>query len=175
MTRGPELIAWARASIAQALGGPRATAPEAGWVAERGSTFVTLRWRKDGDLHGCIGNLGGDRKLLDDVASNAVAAATRDPRSSEPLELGDLAELDVEVSVLTPLEPIPDLDALEPGVHGLVLAWKGQRATFLPIMWETFPDKPTFVAQLERKAGIPRGIDRRELQLWRYTAERFEE
>ncbi len=175
MKRGPELIAWARASIAQALGGPPATPPDAGWTTELGGTFVTLRWRKGGDLHGCIGNLSSERKLLDDVASNAVAAATRDPRSSEPIKLGDLAKLDVEVSVLTPLEAIPDLDAVEPGVHGLVLAWRGQRATFLPVMWETFPDKATFVAQLERKAGIPRGTDRRELQLWRYTAERFEE
>jgi AmmeMemoRadiSam system protein A len=175
MTRGPELIAWARAAIAQALGGPPAMRPDASWADERAGTFVTLRWRKGGDLHGCIGNLSGDRTLLDDVAANAVAAATRDPRSSEPIALGDLGKLDVEVSVLTPLEPIADLDAVEPGVHGLVLAWQGRRATFLPIMWETFPDKATFVAQLEHKAGIPRGTDRRELQLWRYTAERFEE
>jgi AmmeMemoRadiSam system protein A len=169
------LISWARASIAQALGGPHATPPDAAWAGQIGGTFVTLRWRKNHDLHGCIGNLGGDRTIADDVASNAVAAATRDPRSTRPLALSDLGELGIEVSLLTPLERVPDLDAIEPGVHGVVLAWHGRRATFLPVMWETFSDKVTFVDQLVRKAGIPRGVDRRELELWRYTAERFEE
>ena len=78
-------------------------------------------------------------------------------------------------AALAPLEEIPDLHAIRPGVDGVVLAWQGRRATFLPIMWQTFPDKAVFVAQLERKAGIPRGIERGEWQLWRYTAERFEE
>jgi AmmeMemoRadiSam system protein A len=173
--RGPALISWARASIAQALGGPRATRPDAPWAVETGGTFVTLRWRKTNDLHGCIGNLGGERTLIDDVAANAVAAATRDPRSTRALALVDLVELGIEVSLLTPLERIADLDAIEAGVHGVVLAWQGRRATFLPVMWETFADKASFVAQLVRKAGIPNSIDRGELELWRYMAERFEE
>lgn len=168
---GAVLVAWARASIAQALGGPRAEPPADAWLADKRGTFVTLRWKRDGDLQGCIGNLGGDRKLLDDVASNAIAAATRDPRS-EPIALTDLADLDIEVSVLTPLEQIAGIAAIEPG-DGVVLEWRGHRATFLPIMWETFPDKAAFVAQLERKAGIPASAER-EVNVWRYTAERFE-
>ena len=172
--RGPILIDWARASITQALGGPEAVPPDWAWMEERRGTFVTLRWKIVGELHGCIGNLGSDRTIVDDVAANAVAAALRDPRS-EPIALGDLPDLHVEVSLLTPLERIADLDAIRPGVDGIVLSWQDRRATFLPIMWQTFPDQATFVAQLERKAGIPRGTDRGELQLWRYTAERFEE
>ncbi|HEY3806460.1 MAG TPA: AmmeMemoRadiSam system protein A [Kofleriaceae bacterium] len=173
--RGPALISWARASIAQALGGPRAQPPDAPWAGQIGGTFVTLRWRRNHDLHGCIGNLGGDRTIVDDVASNAVAAATRDPRSTRALALTDLGQLGIEVSLLTPLERVPDLEAIEPGVHGVVLAWHGRRATFLPVMWETFPDKATFVDQLVRKAGIPKGVDPGDLELWRYMAERFEE
>ncbi len=168
---GAVLIAWARASIAQALGGPHATPPDDAWLGEHRGTFVTLRWKTDGDLQGCIGNLGGDRKLVDDVASNAVAAATRDPRS-EPIALADLAQLDIEVSVLTPLEAIEGIAAIEPG-DGVVIEWNGRRATFLPIMWEMFPDKATFVAQLARKAGIPASAQH-EVLAWRYTAERFE-
>jgi len=171
--RGPALVRWARATVAQALGGPPATPPDAPWGREHRGTFVTLRW-KDGDLQGCMGNLDGDRALVDDVAANAIAAATRDPRS-EPIALADLPELAIEVSILTALEPIPDVAAIRPGVDGVVLAWRGRRATFLPVMWETFPDTATFVAQLEHKAGIPRGRDPRELHLWRYGAERFEE
>jgi AmmeMemoRadiSam system protein A len=167
---GAVLIAWARASIAQALGGPHAKPPDDAWLCEHRGTFVTLRW-KHGDLQGCIGNLGGDRKLVDDVASNAVAAATRDPRS-EPIALADLPRLDIEVSVLTPLEPIDGIAAIQPG-DGVVIEWHGHRATFLPIMWETFPDKATFVAQLARKAGIPTSVQG-EIAVWRYTAERFE-
>lgn len=173
-TRGPALVAWARASIAQALGGPHATPPDAAWGREHRGTFVTLRWRAGGELQGCIGNLGGDRTIVDDVAANAVAAATADPRS-EPIALQDLPELAVEVSILSPLEPIAGLDAIQPGVDGIVLAWRGRRATFLPIMWRTFPDRRRFVAELERKGGIPRDADPRELQVWRYGAERFEE
>ena len=168
---GTVLIEWARASIAQALGGPHATPPDASWLAERRGTFVTLRWKRDGDLQGCIGNLGGDRRLVDDVASNAIAAATRDPRR-EPIELRDLADLDIEVSVLTPLELIGGIDEIRPG-DGVVIEWRDRRATFLPIMWETFRDKATFVAQLERKAGIPPSVEP-ELTVWRYAAERFE-
>ncbi|HEY1552306.1 MAG TPA: AmmeMemoRadiSam system protein A [Kofleriaceae bacterium] len=168
---GAVLIAWARASIAQALGGPHATPPDDAWLREHRGTFVTLRWKHDGDLQGCIGNLGGDRELVADIASNAVAAATRDPRS-EPIALADLAELDVEVSVLTPLELIDGIAAIQPG-DGVVIEWHGRRATFLPIMWETFPDKPTFVGQLLRKAGIARSVEP-DIQVWRYTAERFE-
>jgi AmmeMemoRadiSam system protein A len=167
---GAVLIAWARAAIAQALGGPHATPPDDAWARERRGTFVTLRWKHDGDLQGCIGNLGGDRELVDDVASNAIAAATRDPRS-EPIALADLPKLHVEVSVLTPLEPIDGIAAIQPG-DGIVIEWRGRRATFLPIMWETFPDKAAFVAQLLRKAGIAAGAQ--AIQVWRYGAERFE-
>jgi AmmeMemoRadiSam system protein A len=168
---GAVLIAWARAAIAQALGGPHATPPDAAWLREHRGTFVTLRWKHDGDLQGCIGNLSAERDLVDDVASNAVAAATRDPRS-EPIVLADLPELHVEVSVLTPLEPIDGIAAIQPG-DGVVLEWHGHRATFLPIMWETFPDKATFVAQLAHKAGIPASVEP-EVHVWRYAAERFE-
>ena len=73
---GQSLLRFARARIAEALGGPRAPAPAGSWCAERRATFVTL-WR-DGALHGCIGSVEAERSVIEDVAKNAVAAGLAD-------------------------------------------------------------------------------------------------
>jgi hypothetical protein len=155
------------------LGGPIAIAPDAPWIAERVATFVTLRWR-DGDLQGCIGTLEADRGILADVAANAVAAATRDPRG-ERFELADVDDLHVELSILSALEPIPSQADIRIGNDGVVLVYRGRRATFLPVMWKQLPDLPIFMRELERKLGLPRDADRAEVLLLRYTAEHFED
>ena len=169
--RGPILARWARARLREALGGPAAPSLDHAWCAEHGATFVTLRWR-DGRLQGCIGNLDADRAIIVDVAQNAIAAATRDPRS-QPIELADLDELDLELSILSALEPIASVAEIRIGTDGIVLGYRGRRATFLPIMWRTFGDVATFMRELEHKAGLPRDVTRTELELLRYTAERF--
>jgi AmmeMemoRadiSam system protein A len=170
---GPELVKFARARIEQELGGPIAQPPDGAWTAEKAATFVTLRWR-DGGLQGCIGTLEADRPIVIDVAGNAVAAATRDPRG-EHLVLDALKDLDVELSILSPLERVASWDDIRPGVDGVVLIYRGRRGTFLPVMWETFPAKVTFLAHLENKAGLPLGYDPAQLEIWRYTATKFED
>jgi len=167
--RGRALVKFARARVRQELGGPIAVPPDAPWSQEPCGTFVTLRWR-DGDLQGCIGNLDADRAIVLDVAHNAVAAAVRDPRGRR-LALADLEELDVELSILSALEPIGDESEIRVGHDGVVLLYRGRRATFLPVMWQVLPDRETFMRELERKAGLPAVIEGRELQLLRYTAE----
>ena len=169
--RGQTLVKFARARVRQELGGPVAPPPDAPWASARAATFVTLRWR-DGELQGCIGNLDADRTIVADVASNAVAAATRDPRG-ERFELSDVDDLAVELSILSPLEPIASEADIRVGTDGVVLLWRDRRATFLPVMWKQLPDLGTFMHELERKAGLPRNVDRSELQLLRYTAEHF--
>lgn len=170
---GQALVAYARARVRQELGGPAAVPPEGAWGQELGATFVTLRWR-DGDLQGCIGTLEADRPIVADVAGNAVAAATRDPRG-EHLVLAAIKDLDVELSILSPLERVASFDDIRPGIDGVVLIYRGRRGTFLPVMWETFPDKAEFFAQLERKAGLPANYDPKHLEVWRYTATKFED
>jgi hypothetical protein len=170
---GPELVKFARARIEQELGGPVAQPPKGEWTAEKCATFVTLRWR-DGDLQGCIGTLEADRPIVADVAGNAVAAATRDPRG-EHLVLAAIKDLDVELSILSPLERVASFEDIRPGIDGVVLIHKGRRGTFLPVMWETFPTKTEFFAQLERKAGLPANYDPKHLEVWRYTATKFED
>ncbi len=170
---GPELAKFARARILQEFGGPVARPPQGAWTAEKVATFITLRWR-DGNLQGCIGTLEAARPIILDVAGNAVAAATRDPRG-EPLVFGAIKELDVELSILSPLERVASWADIRPGTDGVVLVYRGRRGTFLPVMWETFPDKPEFLRQLERKAQLPTNYDASQLEIWRYTATKFED
>ena len=170
---GPELVKFARARIEQEFGGSIALPPQGEWAGEKCATFVTLRWR-DGDLQGCIGTLEADRPIVVDVAGNAVAAATRDPRG-EHLVLAAIKDLHVELSILSPLERVACFDEIRTGIDGVVLIHRGRRGTFLPVMWETFPAKAVFFAQLERKAGLPPNYDRNHLEVWRYTATKFED
>ena len=154
---GATLLALARRAIAHALGGPAPEVPPQRALRAPGATFVTLR--AGGALRGCIGSLEPRRALADDVMSNAVAAALRDPRFA-PVRAGELAGLTVEVSLLGAAEPIAfrdraDLAAqLEPCTDGVILACGARRATFLPQVWETLPDPEEFLFELARKAGI---------------------
>lgn len=169
---GPQLVRYARAHLREALGGPRAARPTGEWCDELAATFVTLRW-KGGDLQGCIGTLEADRPIVDDVAYNAVAAGTRDPRTT-PCTLDDIDRLHVELSILSPLEPIASEADIRVGTDGIVLLHHGRRATFLPIMWERFPTKDVFMGELRRKAGLPRDFAG-DVGLLRYTAAKFED
>ena len=172
MIDGDVLVKFARASLREALGGPAALRPTAAWCEELRATFVTLRW-KSGNLQGCIGSLEAERAILDDVAHNAIAAGTRDPRT-QPCTLADVDKLDVELSILSALEPIASTSDIRIGTDGVVLVHEFRRATFLPIMWERLPDLPSFLGELRRKAGLPREFAG-EVQLMRYTVDHFED
>ena len=129
-----------------------------------------------GGLRGCIGSLEPRGTLYAEVISCARAAATRDPRF-DPVLPEELAGIDFEVSVLSPLEPLPVRDEgeavarLRPGVDGLVLMAGGRSATFIPAMWEQLPSPVEFLRQLRRKAGLPEAWTP-GTRLQRFTAER---
>lgn len=169
---GEILVRYARAHLRESLGGEKATRPTGEWCDQIAATFVTLRW-KDGDLQGCIGSLEADRSIVEDVAYNAVAAGTRDPRTL-PCKLEDVDRLDVELSILSPLEPIGSEADIRVGTDGIVLIYQHRRATFLPVMWERLRTKDIFMAELRRKAGLPRDF-RGDVQLLRYTASKFQD
>lgn len=169
---GHLLVRFARAHLREALGGAPAARPAGDWCHEHAATFVTLRW-KQGDLQGCIGTLEADRPIVEDVAHNAVAAGTRDPRT-RPCTLADVDRLDVELSILSPLTPIASEADIRIGTDGIVLLHEGRRATFLPVMWERLPTKAVFMGELRRKAGLPRDFAG-DVQLLRYTATKFED
>ena len=168
------LARFARHVVRQALGGELAWTPRGGVFDEPGASFVSLHW-VGGRLQGCIGSLEPKRPLADDVAKNARAAAFDDPRA-RMLSLGDVDALDVEVSVLGPLEPIVAADEaeacarLESGVDGVVFVWRQHRATFIPQMWNHFGDARTLVAELKLKAGVPADFWAPDARLLHYRA-----
>ncbi len=156
---GDLLLKLARGAIAETFGAPRGERPKAKWLYEPGAVFVTLR-DPVGDLRGCIGSILAHRPLIDDVEHNARAAAFDDPRVP-PVRAVELESLHIEVSVLTPLEPLEvadEEDALKkirPGIDGIELAAIGRRAVFIPKMWEQLPEPREFLHYLKRKAGLP--------------------
>ena len=176
---GPALLARARNSIAAALGLPLQPEPPCPALEAPGATFVTLQHQ--GQLRGCIGRLeAGHRSLDEDVRHNAFQAAFEDPRFA-PLTAAEWPGLSVEVSVLSPPVPFPvrdEADAcarLQPGVDGLILAWRGRRATFLPQVWQQLPNPIDFLTALKRKAGLPDDFWADDLTLARYQVQAFEE
>lgn len=176
---GRTLIPLARHAIAHALGLVTAT-PATDDVAlrEPGATFITLML--DGKLRGCIGSLHATRPLGEDVKANAVAAALRDPRFP-PLTREEYGRVRVEVSVLSPLEPLPAgneaeaIALLRPHVDGVVFRYGHHQSTFLPQVWEHFPEPRDFLVQLKVKAGLPPDFWEPQTTLQRYTVTKWQE
>lgn len=177
------LLALARQSIVAGRGRRAPAAPpslqdlSAALRAPQAS-FVTLRLA--GRLRGCRGALEAERPLAQDVWENAWASAYDDPRFP-PLEAADEAAIEVGVSVLSALEPVPAttraalLSQIEPGRHGLMLAAGSHRATFLPQVWQSLPEAADFLDRLLAKAGLPATPWSPLTQAWRYTAESFDQ
>jgi uncharacterized protein len=171
-------VRFARAFLEERLGEGASAVRPAG-CDEPAATFVTLRWTS-GDLQGCIGTLEPERSLVDDVAHNAWAAAMLDPRT-QPVKPGELSELDVELSILSPLELLSfaseeeALAQIEPGVHGIVFRHGRRRATFLPSMWPRLPDRRAFIEALKAKAGLRADFFEEDVEIARYTVDKFED
>lgn len=159
---GPRLLSLAAEVIARgiAVGQPPAVdlAREPAALRAPGAAFVTLTDHR-GALRGCIGSVVAHQSLAQDVAANAWAAATRDPRF-RPVTAAELPGLALSVSLLSTPRPLPvtseaDLLArLRPGVDGVILSDRGRRGLFLPQVWETLPEPRLFLLHLKRKAGL---------------------
>jgi uncharacterized protein len=141
-----------------------------------GASFVTLYSSRQ--LRGCIGSLKPARPLLEDVAHNAYAAAFRDPRF-DPLTAVEFHGIQIEISILSPLQAISFADErdllgqLRPNTDGLMIQSGTRKATFLPKVWESFPRKQDFLAQLKSKAGLGADCRADSVNCYRYTADTF--
>lgn len=115
--------------------------------------FVTIK--KHGDLRGCIGSIVGTEPLYQGVIRNTVNAASHDQRF-EPMSKAEEPQVEIEVSVLTPLKEVSGPMDIRVGRDGVVLEKGGRRALFLPqVAPEQGWDLETMLAHLSRKAGLP--------------------
>jgi AmmeMemoRadiSam system protein B/AmmeMemoRadiSam system protein A len=134
-----------------------------------GAVFVTLK-EKNGRLRGCIGSIQAVTALYRSVIQNAVAASTKDPRF-RPVRPEELPNLDIEVTVLSPMEPVSGSNEIEIGTHGVYLEASGRSSVFLPqVPVEQGWDLPTYLAELSMKAGLP-ADSWKSGRLYRFTAE----
>ncbi len=151
------LLKIARASIEAELKGmalemPQITSPN---LLEPRGAFVTLH--KHGQLRGCIGNFFSEKPLYETVADMALQAAFHDPRFM-PLEPHELSEIDIEISALSPLKPISNVEEIEVGKHGIYIINGPYRGVLLPqVATEYGWDKYTFLDQTCIKAGMMPG------------------
>lgn len=129
-----ELLRVARDAIAAHLAGHGYLAPsiDGAWRRSRG-VFVTLR-TPGGDLRGCIGHIEPvHATLADEVAAVAVSSAIHDTRFA-PVQPAELGALSIELSVLTPPEPVPDAAALDPERYGVIVSQGERRGVLLPAL-----------------------------------------
>lgn len=121
-------------------------------LQEMGSCFVTLHL--NGELRGCIGNIEAFEALGENLRSNACNAAFKDPRF-KPLTEEEFKAVEVEVSLLTPSEPIASAEEFVPGEHGITFSLFGRRSVFLPqVPVEQNWDRETTLNYLALKAGF---------------------
>ena len=124
-------------------------APETARIA---GAFVTLK--EEGDLRGCIGDIFPERPLCEAVIGNAISAAFRDPRFN-PLTQGELSRVSIEITVLTPPQPVKGYQDIVLGKHGILLNKNGRRAVFLPqVATEQGWDIAQTLTHLSLKAGL---------------------
>lgn len=154
------LLDLAEAAIRAALAGREPRRPDRELppaLRVRRGAFVTLH--VSGELNGCIGNIDGVDSIADDVGDLAVKAAFDDPRLPA-LRLADLANLSIEISLLSRPVEIPAgtrtelLRHLRIRADGLIIEHEQRRGIFLPVVWEQLPHPDEFLDQLLRKAGL---------------------
>lgn len=135
--------------------------------------FVSIK--VNGTLRGCIGNFISDKPLFQLVQEMAVSAATRDPRFY-PMKEADLANYDLEISVLSPLQKIASVEEIEVGKHGIYIEKNFSRGVLLPQVAVEFGwDRETFLRQTCLKAGLKQEGWKEGTDIYVFTAEVFSE
>lgn len=142
-------------------------------LQDRGA-FVTIK--KDGELRGCVGYTEPVKSLVLTVRDVAAHAALRDPRFP-PVAVAELPKLKYEVSVLSPMRRVSDVNQIKVGTHGLMIVTSSARGLLLPQVAEEFGwDRNTLLDQTAIKAGLPAGAWRDQgADLFMFTAVIFGE
>jgi len=150
--------------------------------------FVTLRvsrihdgyttapaYQPDGRLRGCVGHIQAEYPLYEAVTEMAIKAATSDPRFP-PMISSELDTVNIEISILTPLRQVSDLQEIEIGKHGLMIVEKRGRGVLLPkVPLSRGWGRKEFLQQLCRKAGLPKNCWPKSALLYKFTTIDFGE
>lgn len=135
--------------------------------------FVTLK--KGGMLRGCIGNIFPKEELGRTVGRAAFGAAFQDPRF-HPVEHEEVKDLEIEISVLTPLKPVAAADQIVTGRDGVLLQKDGRSAVFLPqVAPENNWNRAEMLDNLCVKAGLPGGCWKNDATMHIFQADVFGE
>jgi hypothetical protein len=145
---------------------------ESSILKENRGAFVTIH--KKGQLRGCIGYIEGHGPLHKTIEDMAEAAAFRDPRFS-PVRESELPELEFEISVLTPLRKIKDVNEIQVGKHGIYLKKGWYSGLLLPqVATEYGWDRQTFLEHTCQKAGLPSTAwKEKESEIYIFSADIF--
>ena len=139
----------------------------------RQGAFVTLY--KQGELRGCIGHMAEDRPLAQNVGAMALSAALEDPRFP-PLEPGELKDVEIEISALTPLVQVAGPEAIVLGRDGVQIQKGGHRAVFLPqVAVEQGWDRTALLENLCLKAGLAKDDWQSGAEFWTFRSLHFRE
>ena len=178
--RGTTLLRLARHAIEASFADRPAVVPPDPWLHAPGAAFVTLRLRPDGSLRGCVGTIEAERPLGDAIVTAAVGAAFRDTRFG-PLGRQELSLIRLDVSVLSPLSPLPVTDEADAIARigrtrpGVVLSCGWRRGVFLPKVWESLPEAAEFLRHLKVKAGLSARYWSADVELAVFTCDEFAE
>lgn len=148
-----ELLDYARAVLQQTIGdGPTTAAPSSFVPPPQAGLFVTLV--KNRKVRGCYGSLTADgRNLLEQVREYTIAAATRDFRNA-PVRKAELKDIVIILSFIGPLEPVSQIQQVDPKTEGLLVRSGNHTAVLLPGEARTASWQLT---EAKRQAGIGSG------------------
>lgn len=143
-------------------------------LKERMGAFVTLNIH--GQLRGCIGMIKAVAPLYKAVIEMTVAASSNDMRF-RPVSKGELKDITIEISVLTPLKPINNVDEIKVGTHGLYMVRGGNSGLLLPQVATHYNwSREEFLRQTCSKAGLPLDAWKdRETKIYIFSAQIFSE
>lgn len=140
---------------------------------EQTGAFVTIF--KNGELRGCIGHIRSEQPLYKSIQSLVVSSALRDYRFN-PVTESELKDIEIEISVLTPMKRITSIDDIEMGRHGVYLRKGSQTGTFLPqVAEETNWTKEEFLGRCSRDKAHIGWEGWKEAEIYTYEALKFSE
>lgn len=141
-------------------------------LKEKCGAFVTIK--NKGSLRGCIGYIRGYLPLHETVKDMAVQAAFHDPRF-DPVYKDEWDDIDIEISVLTPMKKISDINEIEVGKHGIYIEKGMYSGLLLPqVATEQKWDRMTFLEYTCLKAGLPKDAWKsKDVDMFIFSAEVF--